>query len=212
MAAVKVGAAQIASGHADALLLEAEQAARVISADSDRFESLAQVALAAAHIDPGRAEQIARSLTSLPHRLGELALVVALRDQARAERIAATIGDEYVRALARAALMLQTVPGNAAASLGEAENAAGESPARLMTVAMLTARTDPVRAEQIARAVKSGPETIDAQPEDNQHQRSAAAGYLPPAEYYMRSAGYWRARALAGLASVAYEKGGYPIQ
>jgi Protein kinase domain len=207
--AVKTAAAQIDYGRADALLLDAEQAARVISADADRLESLRLVALTAAHVDPGRAEQIAGSLLARPERQGELALTVAVRDLPRAERIAATITDEYVRALVRAALMVQAAPGNAAARLAEAEQAAGEAPARLIAVAMMTARTDPVRAEVIARAIKSGPEYIVTRPEDSHYEQSAAAGYLPPAEYNMRSAGYWRARALAGLAFVAYEKSGY---
>lgn len=197
--AVKSAAARIDHAHADTLLSEAERAARAIGTDSDRFESLGQVALTAARINPARAEQIAGSLLLLPRKLGELALVVALRDATRAERIAAVITDSYVRALVRAALMVRTAPENARPRLDEAENAAGQIPARVIQVAMVTARTDPVRAEQIARAIKSGPEIIYVQSEDNQYEQSAAPGY-------MRSAEYWRARALADLAIASYEK------
>ena len=211
IAAVKAAAAQVNFGRADSLLLEAEQAARAISTDSERFESLTQVALAAAPINPGRAEQIARSLLSLPRQLGLLAVTIARRDPAQAQRIAATITDEYMRALVRAALMVETATGNAGESLREAERAAGEIPARLIAVAIMTARTDPVRAEQIARTVKSGPEFVDAQPEDSLSEQPAATGRIRPAEYHMRSAEYWKARGLASLAGVSYEKGGYGI-
>ena len=206
--AVKTAAARIDSGHADALLLAAEQAARAIGSNVDRFESLGRVALAAANIDPGLAEQVARSLISHPDSLAGLSSVVGLRDLPRAERIAATITDEYLRALAKAALMVQAAPGSAGARLGEAENAAGEIPARLIAVAVLTARTDPAAAERIAHAIKSGPEVIAAQPQDGQYQQSAAAGHLQQADYNMRSAEYWKARALACLAVVSYESAG----
>jgi len=199
LTAVKTAAARIDSGHADALLTEAEQAARAISTDSERFKSLERVALTAARIDPGRAEQIARSLPPRPPELGELALMVAFRDPGRAERIAVTITDEYVRALVRAVLTIQTAPGNAGALLEEAENAAGEIPAHLIAVAMVTARLDRIRAERIVRTIKSGPEIMYAQSEDNQFEWSATTGY-------MRSAEYWRARALAELAVVSYER------
>jgi hypothetical protein len=199
VAAVKTAAARVDSSRADTFLSEAEQAARAIGTESDRFEALGQVALTAARIDPARAEQIARSLPSLPHKVGELALVVTLRDTVRAERIAASIADEWVRALVRAVLMVQANPGSAGPRLEEAEDAAHEIPARVIEVALVTARTDPVRAEQIARNIEGGAEIVYVQPGDNRYERSAIAGE-------MRSAEYWRARALADLAVVWYER------
>ena len=198
LAAVKTAAARLDPVRAGTLLAEAEHAARAINADRERFESLGQVALTAARILPARAEQVARSLRRLPHKLGELALVVALDDAARAERIAATITDEYLRALVRAALAVQADPDTAELLLGEAEQAANGIPARLIEVAMVAARTDPNRAEQIARSVTGGPEIIYVLSEDGQHERLPANGL-------MRSAQYWRARALTDLATVAYE-------
>ena len=88
---------------------------------------------------------------------------------------------------------------NAGDRLGEAENAAGEIPARLIEVAMVTLRTDPVRAEQIARTIKSGAEIIYTEPGGSQYEGSATTGY-------MRSAEYWRARALADLVIVSHER------
>jgi hypothetical protein len=199
VAAVKTAAARVDSSRADTLLSEAEQAARAIGTESDRFEALGQVALTAARIDPARAEQIARSLPSLPHKVGELALVVALRDAVRAERIAAAIADEWVRALVRAVLMVQANPGNAGRRLEEAEDAAHGIPARVIEVALVTARTDPFRAEHIARTIERGAEIVYVQLGDNGYERSAIAGE-------MRSAEYWRARALADLAVVWYER------
>ena len=180
------------------MLAEAEQAARAIGADSCRFESLGQVALTAARTDLVRAEQIARSLLQLPHKLGELALATAFNDPARAERIAATITDEYLRALVRAVLAVQAAPDRAEPLLREAERAAGGIPARVVEVTAVTARTDPARAEQIARTIKSGPEVIYMQSDDNEYERLATTGY-------MRSAEYWKARALTDLANVSYE-------
>lgn len=211
VAAVKTAAAQLDPGHADAFLREAEEAARAIGDDAGRFESLGQVALIAAYLAPEQAEQIARSLLSRPPQLGELALAVSLRDPVRARRVADAIRDEYVRALVRAALLVRTAPDDAGPRLSEAERAAGESPAQLIAVAMLTAGTDPVHAERLARAVKGGPESADVQPEAGQYERPTASS-MRPAEYRMRSAGYWRARALAGLAIVSYEKSGHGIK
>ena len=199
LAAVKAAAARLDPVRAGALLAEAEQAARAIGADHERFESLAQVALTAARILPARAEQMAGSLLRLPHKLGELALMVALDDTARAERIAVTITDEYLRALVRAALAVRAAPGTAEPLLEEAEQAANGIPARLIEVAMVAARTDPDRAEQVARSVTRGPEIIYVLSKDNQHERLPASGL-------MRSAQYWRARALTDLATVAYER------
>jgi hypothetical protein len=198
LAAVKSAAARFDPAHADVLLAEAEQAARTISTDSGRFESLGQVALTAARTDPARAEQIARSLLRLPHKLGDLALAVAPSDPTRAERIAASIADEYLRALIRAVLAVQSTPHNAEPLLIQAEEAAAGIPARVIEVAMVTARTDLARAEQMARAIESGPEIIYLRSEDERFERSATTGYV-------RSAEYWRARALADLATVSFE-------
>jgi serine/threonine protein kinase len=198
LAAVKSATARIDPARADVLLAEAEQAARTISTDSGRFESLGQVALTAARTDPARAEQIARSLLRLPHKLGDLALAVAPSDPARAERIAASIADEYLRALIMAVLAVQSTPYNAEPLLIQAEEAAAGIPARMIEVAMVTARTDLGRAEQMARGIESGPEIIYLQSDDERFERSATTGYV-------RSAEYWRARALADLATVSYE-------
>ena len=200
LSAVKTAAARINPVRAPALLAEAEQAARAIGADSYRFEALGQVALTATRTDPVRAEQIAQSLLQLPHKLGELALAMTLNELARAERIAATITDEYLRALVRAVLTVQAAPDQAEPLLREAERAAGGIPARVVEVAAVTARIDPARAEQIARTIKSGPEVIYMQSDDNEYERLATTGY-------MRSAEYWKARALTDLANVSHESG-----
>jgi len=198
LTAVKTAAARVDPGRAGALLADAEQAAQAISAEHERFERLGQVALTAARADPARAEQIAGSLLRFPQKLGELALAMAPDEAARAERIAATITDEYVRALVRAALAVQAVPDTAESRLREAEQAADASPARMIEVAMVTARTDPDRAEQIARSVRDGPEIIYVPAADKPYQRLPVNGL-------MRSAQYWRARALTALATAATE-------
>jgi Protein kinase domain len=198
LSAVKSAAARIDPAHADALLAEAEQAARTISTDSDRFESLRQVALAAACTDTARAEQIARSMAHLPRKLADVALAVATSDPARAARIAATITDEYLRTLVTAILAVQCAEHSAEQLLAQAENAAAGIPAHVIEVAMVTARTDLARAEQIARAIRSGPEIIYLQSIDEKYKRSATTGYE-------RSADYWKARALADLTTVSYE-------
>ena len=196
LAAVKTAAARLDPVRAGALLAEAEQAARAIGADHERFESLGQVALTAARTLPARAEQIARSLLHLPRKLGELALVVAFDDAARAERIAATITDEYLRALVRAALAVQAAPDTAESLLGEAEQAANGIPARLIEVAVVTARIDPDHAERVARSVHQGPEIIYVPSDDDPYERLPVNGLT-------RSARYWRARALTDLATAA---------
>jgi hypothetical protein len=197
-AAVKVAAARIDPARAGAWLAEAEQAARAISDDADRFTSLGQVALTAARTDPPRAEQIARSLLDQPHKLGELALAVAAGDGARAERIAATIRDDYMRAIVAAALAVQAASDHAKSLLHLAEQAANGFPARLIEVAVVTARADPARAEQIARSIDAGPEII--------YLPSAGQPYRQlPTNGQVRSAPYWRARALTNLAIVAEE-------
>jgi len=196
LSVVKSAAARIDPGHADVFLAEAEQAARTISTDSGRFESLGQVALTAARTDPARAEQIAGSLLHLPQELADLALAVARSDPARAERIAASITDEYLRALIRAVLAVQSAPHNAQALLIQAEEAAARIPHRMIEVAMVTARTDLVRAKQMAHAIDSGVEKYPRS-EDGTFERSDTGG--------VRSAEYWRARALADIATVLYE-------
>jgi Protein kinase domain len=198
LTAVKTAAARLDPVRAGALLADAEQAAQAISADHERFEWLGQVALTAARTDPARAEQIAGRLLRFPHKLGELALAMASDEAARAERIAATITDEYLRALVRAALAVQAAPETAESRLREAEQAANASPARMIEVAMVTARNDPDRAEQVARSVHDGPEIIYVPSGDNPYERLPVNGL-------MRSAQYWRARALTALATASDE-------
>jgi hypothetical protein len=70
---------------------------------------------------------------------------------------------------------VRTDPANAGPLLAQAIEAAGHDPAHVAEIAVLVAATDPARAEQVTRTIKAG------------------AGM---------TAGYWRARALAGLASV----------
>jgi Protein kinase domain len=198
LAAVKTAAARLDPAQAGALLAEAEQAARAIGADRQRFDALEQVARTAARILPERAEQIARSLLHLPRTLGELALVVAVDDAERAGRIAAAITDAYLRALAQAALAVRTAPGTAGPLLGRAEQAANGIPARLIEVALVAARIDPDHAERLARSVTRGAEIIYVRPDDGQHGWQPVNGLV-------RSARYWQAWALTDLAAVAYE-------
>jgi hypothetical protein len=198
LCAVKTAAARFDPARSAVLLAEAEQAARAIGADWFRFEALEQVALMAASTDPVRTEQIARSLLRLPQKLSQLALVAALDDVARAERIAATITDAYLRGLVRAILAAKVAPDKAEPLLSEAVRGAGAIPARIVEVAMVIARTDPARAEQIARTLSSGPEIIYIQPDSNQYEQLATTGYI-------RSAEYWKARAFTDLAVVSYE-------
>ena len=196
LTAVKTAAARLDTFRAGALLADAEQAALAISADHERFEWLGQVALTVARIDPARAEQMAGSLLRLPHKLAELALALAPYDVVRAERIAATITDDYLRALVRATLAVQAAPDTAESRLREAEQAANGSPARMIEVAMVTARVNPDRAEQVARSVTDGPEIIYVPSGADRYERLPVNGL-------MRSARYWMARALTGLAAAA---------
>jgi hypothetical protein len=199
LAAVKTAAARLDPAQAGALLAAAEQAARAIGADRQRFDALEQVARTAARILPERAEQIAWSLLHAPRTLAELALVVVAFDDAeRAERIAAAITDDYVRALVQAALAVRTAPGTAGPLLDQAERAANGIPARLIEVALVAARIDPDHAERLARSVTRGAEIIYVRPDDGQH------GWLP-VNGLVRSAHYWQAWALTDLAAVAYE-------
>jgi hypothetical protein len=198
LAAVKTAAARLDPAQAGALLAEAEQAARAIGADRQRFDALEQVARTAARILPERAEQIARSLLHVPRTLGELALVMAVDDAERAGRIAAAITDDYLRALVQAALAVRAAPGTAGPLLDQAERAANGIPARLIEVALVAARIDPDHAERLARSVTRGAEIIYVRPDDGQH------GWQP-VNGLMRSAPYWQAWALTDLAAVAYE-------
>jgi hypothetical protein len=198
LTAAKTAAARLDPFRAGDLLADAEQAALAISADHERFEWLGQVALTVARIDPARVEQIAGRLLRLPRKLGELALALAPDDVTGAERIAAAITDDYLRALVRATLAVQAAPDTAESRLREAEQAANGSPARMIEVAMVTARVNPDRAEQVARSVTDGPEIIYVPSGDNRYERLPVNGL-------MRSARYWRARALTGLATAASE-------
>jgi Protein kinase domain len=195
--AVTTAAAQLDQAHAVALLAEAEQSARAIGADWYRLEALGQLALAAADTDPARTEQISRSLLRLPHKVGELALLPSL-DYARAERIADAITDVYLRALVRAVLAVNVGSAKAESLLDQAMRNAGTMPGRVVEVAMVIARTDPARADQIARTLAQGPEVRYIQSDDNQYEQVAVTGWI-------RSAEYWRARALADLAVVSYQ-------
>jgi len=102
-------------------------------------------------------------------------MVAALTDPACGERIAASSIDSYLQALLRAVVAVRTDPANAGPPLEEAVEAAGDDPARVTEIVMVVASTDPARAEQVAGTIKAG------------------AGM---------TAGYWRARALAGLANL----------
>jgi hypothetical protein len=102
-------------------------------------------------------------------------MAAALTDPARGERIAAGSADRYLQALVRAVVAIRTDPAHAGPLLEQAVEAAGDDPARVAEIAMVMASADPDRAEQVASTIKAG------------------AGM---------AAGYWRARALAGLANV----------
>ena len=104
-------------------------------------------------------------------------MVAALTDPACGERIAAGSADGYQQALVRAVVAGRGDPAEAGPLLKEAIAAAGDDPARVAEIAMLVAAADPDRAEQVASTIKAG------------------AGM---------TAGYWRARALAGLANVCF--------
>jgi hypothetical protein len=175
LASVKVAAAQIDRDHAGQLLTEAEQYARTIGGASARLESLGEVALAAARIDPARAEQVIRSLPPGAPRLAAVAMVAARTDPACGERIATYSADGYLQALVSVVAAVRADPDNAGPRLEQAVAAAGHDPAHLAEIAMVVAPADPDQAEQVVGGIKAG------------------AGM---------SAGYWRARTLAGLADV----------
>jgi Protein kinase domain len=180
LASVKAAAAQIDPDHAGQLLTEAEQYARAISSAPARLETLAEIALAAAHADPVQAEQVIGSLPPDAPERAEVAMVAALTDPACGERIAASSADSYLQALVGAMVAVRADPANAGPLLEQAVEAAGQDPAHLAEIAVVVASTDPARAEQVASTIKAG------------------AGM---------TAGYWRARALAGLANVCLGNG-----
>jgi hypothetical protein len=181
LASVKAAAAQIDPDHAGTLLTEAEQYARAISNAPARLEALGEVALAAAATNPVQAEQVVGGLAPNAPKRAEVAMLAALTDLACGERIAASSADRYLQALCRAVVAVRTDPAHAGPLLEQAVAAAGHDPAHLAEIAVVVASTDLARAEQVARTINAG------------------AGM---------SAGYWRARALAGLANVCLGSGG----
>jgi protein kinase-like protein len=174
LTSVKATAAQIDPDHAGQLLMEAEQHARAIRSAPTRLEALGEVALAAAHTDPVQAEQVIGNLPPNAAKRAEVAMAAALADPACGERIAASCADSYLQALVRAVIAVRIDPAEAGRRLEQAIEAAGRDPAHLAEIAVVVASTDCARAEQIASAIPAG------------------AGM---------TAGYWRARALAGLAN-----------
>jgi hypothetical protein len=175
LTSVKAATAQIDPDRAGELLTEAEQYARAITSTPARLEILGEVALAAARTSPVRAEQIIGSLPPDAPERAEVAMAAALTDPACAERIAAGSAGGYLQALVRAVVAVRTDPADAGPLLEQAVEAAGGDPAHLTEIAMVVASADPDRAEQLASTIEAG------------------AGM---------TAGYWRARALAGLADV----------
>jgi serine/threonine protein kinase len=180
LASIKAAAAQIDPVQAGQLLTEAEQYARAISSAQARLETLGEVALAAARANPVQAEQVIGSLPPDAPRRAEVAMVAVLTDPACGERIAAGSADRYLQALVRAVVGVRTDPANAGPLLEQAVEAAGHDPALVAEIAVVVASTDPARAEQVASTIKAG------------------AGM---------TAGYWRVRALAGLANVCFGSG-----
>jgi hypothetical protein len=180
LTSVKAAAAQIDPDHAGQLLTEAEQYARAIGSAQARLETLGEVALAAARTNPVQAEQVIGSLPANVPKRAEVAMVAALTDPACGERIAASSADSYLQALVRAVVAVRADPANAGPLLEQAVEAAGNDPAHVAEIAVVVASTDPARAEQVAGTIKAG------------------AGM---------TAGYWRARALAGLANVCFGSG-----
>ncbi len=180
LTSVKAAAAQIDPERTGQLLEEAEQYARAISSAPSRLQALGEVALAAARTNPVQAEQVIGSLPPDAPERAEVAMLAALSDPACGERIAASSGDRYLQALVGSVVAVRTDPANAGPLLEEAVEAAGDDPARVAEIAVVLVSTDPARAEQVASTIKAG------------------AGM---------TAGYWRARALAGLAKVCFGSG-----
>jgi Protein kinase domain len=180
LTSVKAAAAQIDPERAGQLLAEAEQYARAVSSSPSRLEALREVALAAARTNPVQAEQVIGSLPPDAPERAEVAMVAALSNPACGERIAASSADRYLQALVGSVVAVRTDPANAGPQLEEAVEAAGDDPARVAEIAMVLASTDSARAEHVASTIKAG------------------AGM---------TAGYWRARTLAGLANVCFGSG-----
>ena len=180
LASVKAAAAQIGPDHAEPLLAEAEQCARAVSSGPARLETLGEVALAAARTNPVQAEQVIGSLPPSTPMQAEVAVVAALTDPACGERIAAASADRYLQALVKAIVAVRSDPAEAGPLLEQAVEAAGRDPAHVAEIAVVVASADPARAEQVARTITAG------------------AGM---------TGGYWRARALAGLANVCVGSG-----
>jgi hypothetical protein len=180
LTSVKAAAAQIDPDHAGPLLTEAEQYARAISSAPAQLEALGEVALAAAGTNPAQAEQVIGSLPPNAPERAEVAMAAALTDPACGERIAASSADRYLQALVRAAVAVRTDPAKTGPLLEQAIEAAGQNPAHAAEIAVLAASTDPARAEQAASSITAG------------------AGM---------TGGYWRARALAGVADVCFGSG-----
>jgi len=180
LTSVKAAAAQIDPERAGQLLEEAEQYARAISSAPSRLQALGEVALAAARTNPVQAEQVIGSLPPDAPERAEVAMLAALSDPACGERIAASSADRYLQALVGSVVAVRTDPANAGPLLEQAVEAAGNDPAHVAEIAVVVASTDPARAEQVASTIKAG------------------AGM---------TAGYWRARALAGLANVCFGSG-----
>jgi hypothetical protein len=107
-------------------------------------------------------------------------MVAALTDTGCGERIAAGSGGAYLPVLVRAVAAVRTDPADAGPLLEQAVEAAGVDPVHAAEIAVVMASTDPARAEQVASTIEAG------------------AGM---------TAGYWRARALAGLANVCFGTG-----
>jgi hypothetical protein len=172
-------------GRAALLATEAERIARTIASqskrgrdakianrvDSTRARALARVAKAVAVTDPARAarlvaeaERIARSVTMYPWgrtlALFDAAKAMAAIDPYKAEHIARSIDDEFVRAQAFAKVakaMAVTDPGRAALLAAEAERDIQTIPGPffkvqvLADVAVVAAATDRPRAVQILK-------------------------------------------------------------
>jgi hypothetical protein len=180
LTSVKMAAAQIDPARAGELLEEAGRYARAIGGVPARLETLGKLALAAARTHPAQAERVIRGLPPGAPERAEVAVVAARTDPVCGERIAAASGDGYLRALVKAVVAVRADPAGAGPLLEQAVAAAGSDSAHLAEIAMVVAPADPDRAEQVARTIEAG------------------AGM---------TAGYWRARTLAGLANLCLGSG-----
>jgi hypothetical protein len=98
-------------------------------------------------------------------------LAVALTDAERAARIAATIADEFLRALVMAVQVVRADPGNAEPLLREAEKAAGGAPAQIIEAAMVTARIAPRAPNSSQAPSRVGPMPTTGRPNTGEHER-----------------------------------------